>query len=389
MSFSKQQVDDQFADAEDSSIEEVFTLSPKKAKERNETVARNRKQGKPPLAAAALSPSKMPSVVGFPANKARLPSAKKKPITKRALPSALKASPKSAAKPSAKSAAKPSAKATKATAKSAAKPAAKHMLKSATAKTAAKKGPKKRLLKHVKVQNTIKQAKQGHINCIPTWHVHSAARIVAQTLRLWPEASPGVHLQAAVTVENFAKQIFLPYIVAEAGGERIEDGDRVFYATLMALREVLAQNADAIFQIHTPSSDNDDDEGGEKKEPIPESDNQEEKDYARLLMATMVVVTACESAGKDPERVLELIREQDAAFPADRAHDIWKPKAPDGKVKYHEEALAWKVGYNMAHRDRAQRQENYRAALPKPTACWMAVVEQIPAALKKGNLNDV
>jgi hypothetical protein len=221
----------------------------------------------------------------------------------------------------------------------------------------------------------VRHVQESHVNCNSTFQVHKAARLVSQNLRLFPEASPGVHLQAAVAVENFGRKVFLPYILAQAHDESIEDQDRVFYATLLALREVLAQNADTFFQL--PSTQRDDADQSEE-------DLEEENAHAKLLMSTTICMAACQAAGKDDELLLEFIQED---FKADRVGPDVNLRTPHGKSIPPEESLAYKVGYNMALEKRAKGSE--RVSLPEPTACWMSVVEQIPAALKKGTSYDM
>mmetsp|Transcript_16650 Transcript_16650/g.27599 ORF Transcript_16650/g.27599 Transcript_16650/m.27599 type:complete len:360 (-) Transcript_16650:1677-2756(-) len=236
------------------------------------------------------------------------------------------------------------------------------------------------------------EAEECHVNCIPTYAVHKASRLVAQNLRLFPEASPGVHLQAAVAIETFGKQVFLPYILAARSVKEQEqqslsnrnhttlilDDDRIFYATLMALREVLAQNAHTFFQLSTPSEET-------SLENI--ADNEEEQVYAKLLMATTIVIAACMAADKDVETLMETVKEGE--MPAPRARSSSYCKTPDNKIKQRQDALTWKVGYNVAHTMRSKRHEtDHRVSLPKPTAVYMSIVEQIPAAIKKSNAHE-
>lgn len=235
---------------------------------------------------------------------------------------------------------------------------------------------------------SVSQADECHVNCIPTYAVHQASRLVAQNLRLFPEASPGVHLQAAVAIETFGKKVFLPYIQAAHSRQQTAarnsraplemNHDRVFYATLLALREVLAQNAHTFFQFSTPS---------EETSSKDVADDQEEQDYAKILMATTIVISACQAAGKNVESLLEAVEVGD--MPAPRAQQSWSCRMPNNKMKHREDALAWKVGYNMAHSLRVKQNEaDHRVALPKPTAVYMSIVEQIPAAIKKSTAYD-
>ena len=209
---------------------------------------------------------------------------------------------------------------------------------------------------------------QSHVNCDSTIPVRQASRLVAQHLRLFRELSPGIHLQAAVAIESFGRNVFMPYILAEANGEPIQDHGRIFYATLLALREVLAQNADKFFQLPTP----------ERASDLSVEDLNEEEAHGKVLIATAIVMAACRAAGRDEDVLMEYLQDD---FPADRAGLDVTLKSPHGKPVPPEETVAWKVGYNLAQAKRATSME--QCAVPEPTACWMSMVEQIPASLKR------
>jgi hypothetical protein len=239
---------------------------------------------------------------------------------------------------------------------------------------------------------SIKKVEHSHVNCVPTFAVRQASRLVAQNLRLFPEASPGVHLQAAVAIENFGTEVILPNMLAAHGRvsnkkthpakvpEEI-DHNRVFYASLLSLREILAQNAHAFFRISAPSGE---------VSTTQDEDEKEEQTYAKLLMATTIIIAACHAADKDVDVLLQAVEQSDD-MPAPRALHSWHCKTPDkGPGKRKEEALAWKVGYNLAQAIREKRKElDHRMSLPKPTAVYMSVVEQIPAAIKKSSAYDL
>lgn len=221
-------------------------------------------------------------------------------------------------------------------------------------------------------KNKILITDQAQVKCIPTHQVQMASRLVGQMLNTWPEASPGVQKQAAASLEQFATQVFLPYIVAYYNHQkpitakaRTIVQNRIFYATLLVMREVLAQNARAIFRI--PKYD-------EASDPHQQLSNQrdliDESEFISLLMATTVVMNACEAAGNDPQELLDLVEKDN--FPI--AKPFAKIVQQNGKTMGENEALAWKVGYNLAQKKR-QKQDT---TLPAPTSCYISIVEQIP-----------
>jgi len=214
-------------------------------------------------------------------------------------------------------------------------------------------------------KNKVVETKESYLNCIPTHQVEMASRLVGQMLRHWPESSPGMHLQAAVTIEKFGRQVFLPYIVthlnhSELNKKKTMNHDRIFYATLLAFREVLAQNASTFFAV--PSF------GGKPGTLYPSKDNKNREIFVKLMMATTIVMHACEAAGRNTKLLLDLIENDN--FP--EAKPFGKLLSPNGRVKGMEESLAWKVGFNLAQRERR------KAFLPTPTSCWIFIVESIP-----------
>ena len=212
--------------------------------------------------------------------------------------------------------------------------------------------------------------------------VHQASRLVAQQLRLAPEVSPSSHLQAAVAVEHFGRQVFLPYILAQqqalAPNSRKppkKESDRIFYATLLALREVLAQNAERFFLLPA-ASDSDDN-------LLSKDDIEEEKAYTKLLLATAIVMAACQAAGKDEDFLSNAILKDD--FPADRMTPSVTLRTPSagGTPPTNEHSVMFKAGFNVALDKRAVAAKQLRTSIPEPTACWVPVVEEIPAAVLK------
>lgn len=225
--------------------------------------------------------------------------------------------------------------------------------------------------------SNIHALQQCEVNCDVTIQVRQATRLVSQHLRLFRELSPGIHLQAAAAIESFGRCVFMPYILAEANGgpismEQDEEGGRIFYATLLALREVLAQNADKFFALPatTPT------EG--VNDTLSEKDLNEEQTHGKMLIATAIVMAACKAAGRDEDKLMTYMQDD---FPADRADLVVNLRTPQGNTLPPEETLAWKVGFNLAQAKRATSME--QGVLPEPTACWMSMVEQIPASVKR------
>ena len=153
--------------------------------------------------------------------------------------------------------------------------------------------------------------------------------------------------------------------------------DRIFYATLLALREVLAQNAERFFALPKVRDDNNDD-------GLSNEDIEEEDAFGKLMLATSIVLAACQNAGKDEDLLLKYIQDDD--FPADRATHLTSLQALSGGsvvVPGDEESVAFKVGYNVALAKRAAAARQIRTSIPEVTACWMSVVEEIPSNMKK------
>ena len=211
-----------------------------------------------------------------------------------------------------------------------------------------------------------------------------------------PEASPFGHLQGAVVLEHFGRQVFLPYILAQQQQQQQQQAvttpsararidERIFYATLLALREVLAQNAEQFFTLPTVRDQSDD--------PLSQEDIEEEEAYGKLLLATAIVMAACQDAGKDEHLLFQYMLNDN--FPAVRATPRMTLRTPSasaadgtttavggGGVLGEKEAVAFKAGYNVALAKRAAAAKENRTSIPEPTACWVSVVEEIPATLK-------
>lgn len=216
--------------------------------------------------------------------------------------------------------------------------------------------------------------------------VLQASRLVAQQLRIVPEVSPSSHLQAAVVVEHFGRQVFLPYILAQqqalAPKSRLssKENDRIFYATLLALHEVLAQNAEKFFTLPETACDNDENQ-------LSSEDVEEEKTFAKVLLANSIVIAACQAAGKDENFLMNSILHDD--FPADRMTPSVTLRTPsaDATTPTNEEAVMFKAAFNVALEKRAEAAKQHRMSIPEPTACWVPVVEDIPAVLTKKRSN--
>jgi hypothetical protein len=178
--------------------------------------------------------------------------------------------------------------------------------------------------------------------------VHTASRLVGQSLRLF-SALPQ---QAAIAVEKFGQEIYLPYVLAAHGDTKGMDHDRIFYSTLLALRQVIALNASRLLDLP------------------PAITEPEESFLIQLVMATTIVLAACDAAGKDSKALLEYIEQGQPEVP-----EMQQFITPQGKTVKRELALAIRLSQRLSKKD---------AIVPMPTACWIAVIEKVPPALSKG-----
>ena len=237
--------------------------------------------------------------------------------------------------------------------------------------------------------------------------VQKAARLMAVELQHgdWPEVIPGALERAAVSLEAFAKTIFLPYMKgANATPERS------FLATLLALREVLAQNADRIFVMDSvpPNGEPSDDKSAPTNRTRQDGQAQEEeRSYMAQLYATGVALAAIQAL--DPNEAEPLTRQftqmidsydtGDGEFsscmePMDGRH---RGIMPTGKALSQEENLSWKVGFNTARAEhpvmkrnqhRLRRQQKQRMGfhvppepptieIPCPNAVLVSILETL------------
>jgi hypothetical protein len=93
----------------------------------------------------------------------------------------------------------------------------------------------------------------------------------------------------------------------------------------MALREVLAQNAEKFFSLPTTTTTTM--EG--VTDTLSEEDLNEEKAHGKMLIATAIVMAACKAAGRDEDKLLKYMQED---FPADRADLVVNLRTPQGKT---------------------------------------------------------
>jgi hypothetical protein len=235
--------------------------------------------------------------------------------------------------------------------------------------------------------------------------VCKAARLVAQELVYggWPEVKTGARHQAAVALEEFARTVFLPNMLQES---REGASDRVFLATMLALREVLTQNADRIFYIEKQI-------GGELQDDAPGGGRrkvrcqEEERQYMAQLFATGVVFAAFQSLTRKESEAytLQFSKMMDSY---DMGHDDFascmKPLdgrhqgvQPNMSLLDSTENVVWKMSYNRAreahpvlrrsrHRREVERlrglglpstSEPYTVEVPTPNAVLVSMVEKL------------
>lgn len=228
--------------------------------------------------------------------------------------------------------------------------------------------------------------------------VCKAARLVAVELEHggWPEARPGTHLQAAAAVEEFAKTIFLPNLLRNHGAQNLPSNKRVFLASMLALREVLTQNASRIFQLDSvPVKEQISDQmvaSGNKRRK--RQDKEEEREYMAQLLATSVIFAAIQSlpeAHSYLPRFTEMMDSYDAGSDEfcscmERLDGGQKGIMPNTKELKKEENVAWKVSYNRAREvhpviSRASRRMEHQSEsshiikVPRPNTVFISMAE--------------
>jgi hypothetical protein len=185
-----------------------------------------------------------------------------------------------------------------------------------------------------------------------------ATRLVAQELEYggWREVSPGARQRAAVALEEFVRTVFLPNVLQKSN---YGAPGRVFLATMLALREVLTQNAERVFHMEkvplTGDELQDDAPGGIRwKTKLQE----EERQYMAQLFATGVIFAAFQSlspveAEEYTTWFTKVMDSYDMGYddfasclePLDGRHEGVRPNLT---VLESEENVAWKVSYNRA-----------------------------------------
>jgi hypothetical protein len=200
--------------------------------------------------------------------------------------------------------------------------------------------------------------------------VWRAVRLVGEEIKtgVWPLAKQELKISLPVVLEQFIREIFLPHLQGKGAVD-----DRPYVATMLALREVMTQNGKQLFHLDL-----------DKPSPMDE-------DYCAQLLATSVILAANARQTEDNQDLLAFVEAydggapefKDALTPMAAKH---KPIAPGGGGTQlsRQEALVWKVAYNMA-RDKhplmrvkgvTKDRQKVTLSLPKPTACFVAMVEE-------------
>lgn len=216
-----------------------------------------------------------------------------------------------------------------------------------------------------------------------------AARLIAQELEHggWPEVSFGSRRLAAVALEEFATTIFLPNVLQESNAAP-SSSESVFLATMLALREVLTQNAKRIFVIEKVPLEPHELQsfmsapGAARRETERE---EEEEQYVSQLLSTGVVLSTVQrlekrDAEKYTSKFTQIMDSYDSGHgefasmmePMDGSH---QGVQPDQTVLSNEENAAWKVAYNRAneahpvlrkHGRTCQEEQRCQLGLPLP-----------------------
>ena len=205
--------------------------------------------------------------------------------------------------------------------------------------------------------------------------VWRAVRLVGEEIRtgVWPLAKRELKISLPVVLEQFIREIFLPYL---QGKEAVED--RPYVATMLALREVMTQNGKELFRMD-----------------LDDPSNMEE-DYCAQLLATSIILAANGRQTEENQDLLAFVEAYDGGAPEFK--DALTPMAASiaagggGTQLSRDEALVWKVAYNMA-RDKhplmrvkgvTKGRNKTTPSLPKPTACFVAMVEELlPCTIDK------
>ena len=235
--------------------------------------------------------------------------------------------------------------------------------------------------------------------------VSMAARLVAQELENggWPEVSPGARQQAAVALEEFARIMFLPNLLQGANNSAAPSNERVFLATMLALREVLTQNAERIFVIQDvprqgeEERNNDAGPGNKRRK---RHRDIEERQYMAQLYATGVIFAAIQSMPEAKSYLSKFTQimdsydtgDDDCASYMERVDGRHQGVLPNGKQLKNEENVAWRVSYNRVrdlhpvirhNRQRVEQQldpSDSRIDVPPPNAVLVSMVEKLPEA---------
>ena len=258
-------------------------------------------------------------------------------------------------------------------------------------------------------------------------------------IREWKSRQSMLH-SVATAIERFATEIILPSLQSAGVGEDVGEKDekchknrkapyhRAFIATLLALREILTINADAIFfdsrwtrrKNVLGSSDGDcgmaDDLPRKRRHERIES---EEAGFRSRLLATAVILSAIDrldsvSYSTISSEFIQAVEKYDEAdeefsFCLERADGRSRCVTPGGRVLGREEAVAWRVSFNEARerhpliqvqkrRDAISRfafreavwsgNQNgltsripKRITIPSPNACSVYILERLPSSV--------
>ena len=213
---------------------------------------------------------------------------------------------------------------------------------------------------------------KSHIILASNLHgqVWRAVRLVGEEIKsgVWPLADKeDTTLSLPVVLEQFIREIFFPLLQEKQALE-----DRPYVATMLALREVMTQNAEKIFDLNL--------------DQYPLVDRMEFKYHGKTL-ATSIILAANERLPIGNQDLLRFVEAYDTgaqefkiSLPRMSAKQVLIQ--PGGTELDGEEALIWKVAYNMVREKHpllriTKVDEKDWPQLAEPSTCYAAMVEDL------------
>lgn len=229
-------------------------------------------------------------------------------------------------------------------------------------------------------KSLVEPVSVGESFMLPVSNLHvqvwEAVRLVGEEIKcgVWPLSNQSLLTSLPIVLEQFIREIFLPHL---QGRDAVED--RVYVATMLAIREVLTQNSKELFVLDF------------------ESTTKEEVDFGARVLATGIILAANERLMKVTNLdLVRLVNMYDDGAPEfkdalTRMGGKEQPIAPNGKPLDRQEAVIWKAAFNMARekhplmgkdKKEIKQGELNLIQLAEPTACYVAMVEALPPTTK-------